>query len=99
MTGAFWTGPRGRPNGVRVVAMTKMYAELGLKEELMILMFWAHSIDIRRKLTPEQIRAVAGLEEIIEAASHLPDAIGWGDESRSGRGRNGKARAGAGTRP
>jgi hypothetical protein len=35
---------------------------------------------IRRTFREEQLEAVPGLKEIVEAISHLPDAIGWGDE-------------------
>ncbi|MEE1613336.1 hypothetical protein [Microvirga sp. CF3016] len=49
-------------------------------EEMMILQFWAHGMDIAQKFSTEQIRAVPGLEEAIAAVSVLPKEIGWGDE-------------------
>lgn len=49
-------------------------------EEMMILQFWAHGMDIAQKFSTEQIRAVPGLEEAIAAVSELPKEIGWGDE-------------------
>lgn len=53
---------------------------LGLDEEMMILQFWAHGIDIAQKFSADQLRAVPGLEEAIAAVSRLPREIGWGDE-------------------
>ncbi|UVF18882.1 hypothetical protein HPT29_020785 [Microvirga terrae] len=34
-------------------------------DEMMILQFWAHGIDIAQKFSAEQLRAVPGLEEAI----------------------------------
>jgi hypothetical protein len=60
--------------------MTKAKSELGLNEELMVLQFWAHGMDIRQKFSKEQIRAVPSLGKAIAAVSRLSDEIGWGDE-------------------
>ncbi|WP_134498836.1 hypothetical protein [Microvirga pakistanensis] len=60
--------------------MGKAKAELGLKEELMILQFWALGRAILQKFSQEQIQAVPGLKEAIDAVSGLPGEIGWGDE-------------------
>ena len=49
-------------------------------DEMMILQFWAHGIDIAQKFSAEQLRAVPGLEAAIEAVLDLPKEIGWGDE-------------------
>jgi hypothetical protein len=59
--------------------MVEQRTELDLEEELLILLFWAYGRDISRKLGAERLRAVAGLENAIEAVAHLPMAIGWDD--------------------
>ena len=60
--------------------MTRANVELSPDEELLILKLWVYGTDIRRTFREEQLEAVPGLREIVEAVSHLPDAIGWGDE-------------------
>ncbi|MBO1906552.1 hypothetical protein J4G37_16795, partial [Microvirga sp. 3-52] len=52
-----------------------------LDEKMMVLDFWAHGMDIALKFTDEQIKAVRGLKEAIDATSVLPAAIGWDDET------------------
>ncbi|MGO4525462.1 hypothetical protein AB4097_11420 [Microvirga sp. 2MCAF35] len=46
----------------------------------MILTFWAHGVDLGRKLSETQIRSVPGLKEAIDAIAKLPDGIGWGED-------------------
>lgn len=58
--------------------------DLSLKEQLLILDFWAHGMDIRQEFGPEKLRAIPGLEEVILAVSKLPAQIGWGDEPDEG---------------
>jgi len=75
--------------------MDRKKAEIALDEELMILQFWAHGVDILHRFSQEQLQAVPGLKEAIDAVSKLPDEIGWGDEPqhlpRRGKDRTGKA--------
>jgi hypothetical protein len=61
--------------------MAQNEKELSLDEKMMILDFWAHGMDIALKFTEEQIKAVRGLKEAIDATSVLPAAIGWDDEA------------------
>lgn len=64
--------------------MSKTIISLSSNEQLMILEFWAHGTDILNQFTEEQIAAVPGLREAIEAVRTLPEQIGWGgtvDES------------------
>jgi len=51
-----------------------------LDDEIRILEFWAHGMNILQALSEEKIASVPGLKQAIEAVSGLPDAIGWGDE-------------------
>jgi hypothetical protein len=61
--------------------MAQNEKELSLDEKMMVLDFWAHGMDIALKFTEEQIKAVRGLKEAIDATSVLPAAIGWDDEA------------------
>jgi hypothetical protein len=62
--------------------MKRSTVELSPEEDIMILQFWAHGIDITQKFSAEKLRAVPGLEEAIAAVSGLPREIGWSDEPR-----------------
>ncbi len=66
--------------------------ELNLEEQMMVLDFWAHGMDILLKFSPEKISAVPGLKEAIAAASVLPAAVGWGDEPGDVADANGRSR-------
>jgi hypothetical protein len=65
--------------------MSRANVELSLEQQLMILNFWAHGVDISRKLSTEQIQAVPGLRQALDAAAGLPDSIGWGEEQDTSR--------------
>jgi hypothetical protein len=71
--------------------MARARVELSLEEELMILLFWAHGIDLARKLSQEQLQALPELKRAIDAVSGLPDVIGWGDKPRGAGRRFGKS--------
>jgi hypothetical protein len=60
--------------------MVRKGKELNLQEELSILQFWAYGKDLSRRLGPEKLRAVKGLDTAIKAVSCLPAAIGWDDD-------------------
>ncbi|MDF2812793.1 MAG: hypothetical protein K0S56_3824 [Microvirga sp.] len=57
--------------------MLKRHVDLTLEEELQVLGFWAHGMDIFTQFSPEKIASIRGLSEAIEAARKLPAAIGW----------------------
>ena len=63
--------------------MTRQSYKLSPEKELVILQFWAQAVDILRSFSPEDVEAVRGLGQALEAARKLPDAIGWGEEEEN----------------
>ena len=57
------------------------YTELSIDQEILLLQFWALSIDIARRLPAETCRAIGGLQLSLDAAATIPAAIGWEDDA------------------
>jgi hypothetical protein len=54
--------------------------ELSIDQEILLLQFWALSVEIARRLPAELRDAIGGLEASLDAAAAIPAAIGWEDD-------------------
>ena len=57
--------------------------QLSPEQERAVLRFWAQGADIARTFTREEIAAIEGLDDAIEAVFKLPGSLGWEDEEPS----------------
>ncbi len=54
--------------------------ELSIDQEILLLQFWALSVEVARRIPADTCRAVGGLQAALDGAATIPVAIGWEDD-------------------
>ena len=64
--------------------MSTTHSLLTPEQEILLLRFWAISMEIAQRFPPRMHDEIAGLQAALTAAAKLPAAIGWNGEAVAG---------------